>query len=157
VALDIELYEGDRRALLPLFALADDSPGHIDSYLPLGEILVGREAGLIVGIAQVIETGSAGEYELNSLAVLESRQHGGIGRQLVAAVIERCRERAGRRLIVATATASIGNLRFYQRLGFRMYQVVQDAFGPATGYPDELFIDGIPLRDQVRFELALER
>ena len=155
MALDFELYEGDRRALLPFFALADDSPSHVDSYLPLGEILVGRDAGLIVGIAQIIETGSAGENELSSLAVLESRQRTGIGRQLVEAVIARCRESGGRRLVVATAAASVGNLRFYQLLGFRMFQVVQDAFGPEAGYPEGLLLDGIPLRDQVWLELDL--
>jgi hypothetical protein len=57
-------------------------------------------------------------------------------------------------LIVSTA-AAVGTLRFYQRRGFRMYRVVQDALGPSTGYPVGLLIDGIPLRDQVFLELAL--
>ena len=36
-----------------------------------------------------------------------------------------------------------------------MYRVVQNAFGPETGYPKEILIDGVPLRDQVFLELAL--
>ena len=56
-------------------------------------------------------------------------------------------------MIVSTAAA--GTLRFYQRGGFWMYRVVQDAFGPSTGYPVGLLMDGIPLRDQVFLELAL--
>jgi len=55
----------------------------------------------------------------------------------------------------APAAADIGNLRFYQRCGFRMERVVQDAFVPATGYPDPIEIDGIPLRDQVWFGMDL--
>ena len=53
------------------------------------------------------------------------------------------------RVLVATAAADIGNLRFYQRQGFRMRSVERDAFTPATGYPPGLLIDGIELRDRV--------
>jgi ribosomal protein S18 acetylase RimI-like enzyme len=151
----IERYDADRGALLPLFALADDSPTQVAAYLPLGEILVARDGELIVGHAQIVESGMPGEFELKSIAVIEGRQRAGIGRDLVAAVVVRCRERGGRRLIVSTATASVGTLRFYQRLGFRMYQIVQDAFGPSSGYPDGLLLDGIPLRDQAWLELDL--
>ena len=56
---------------------------------------------------------------------------------------------------VATATADSGNLRFYQRLGFRMVCVERDAFGPATGYPMPIDIDGIALRDRVWLDVDL--
>jgi hypothetical protein len=36
-----------------------------------------------------------------------------------------------------------------------MYRIVQDAFGPSSGYPEGALIDGIPLRDQVFLERAL--
>jgi ribosomal protein S18 acetylase RimI-like enzyme len=153
----IERYDADREALLPLFALADDSPTQVALYVSLGAVLVARDGELIVGQAQVVESGTPGEFELKSIAVLEARQGSGLGRDLVEAVVARCRERGGQRLIVSTATAAVGTLRFYQRQGFRMYRIVQDAFGPSTGYPDGLLIDGIPLRDQVFLELALER
>jgi hypothetical protein len=52
-------------------------------------------------------------------------------------------------MVVATATADVGNLRFYQRLGFRLLSVDRDAFTPMTGYPDPIVIDGIPLLDRV--------
>ncbi|QKC96084.1 GNAT family N-acetyltransferase [Mesorhizobium sp. NZP2298] len=151
----IERYDGNREALRPLFALADDSPMQISSYIDRGEVLVARDGGRIVGHVQVIETGEGGVFELKSLAVRPARQSEGLGRALVAAAITRCRERDGRRLIVSTATADIGNLRFYQRQGFRMCRIVQDAFGPSTGYPEGLLVNGIPLRDQVVFERDL--
>lgn len=151
----IERYDGNREALRPLFALADDSPMQISSYIDRGEVLVARDGGRIVGHVQVIEAGEGGVFELKSLAVRPARQSEGLGRALVAAAITRCRERDGRRLIVSTATADIGNLRFYQRQGFRMCRIVQDAFGPSTGYPEGLLVNGIPLRDQVVFERDL--
>jgi hypothetical protein len=52
-------------------------------------------------------------------------------------------------MLVATATADVGNLRFYQRVGFRLLSVERDAFTPQTGYPQPIVIDGIALRDRV--------
>ena len=52
-------------------------------------------------------------------------------------------------MVVATAAADVGNLRFYQRCGFRFAAVERDAFVPATGYPEPIVIDGIPLLDRV--------
>ncbi|WJI41464.1 MULTISPECIES: GNAT family N-acetyltransferase [Mesorhizobium] len=127
----------------------------ISGYIGRGEVMVAREGGRIVGHVQIIETGEGGVFELKSLAVRPARQSEGLGRALVTAAITRCRERNGRRLIVSTATADIGNLRFYQRQGFRMCRIVQDAFGPSTGYPEGLLVNGIPLRDQVVFERDL--
>lgn len=153
--MNIEVYDGDRRALLALFALADDSPLQIASYMGDGEVLVARDGDEIIGHAQITPADDAGCLELKSLAVIPARQGKGVGGALVAAVVARCHARVARRLIVSTATADIGNLRFYQRQGFRMSRIVPDAFGPATGYPDGLFVDGIPLRDQVIFERDL--
>ena len=59
------------------------------------------------------------------------------------------------RLLVATAAADIGNLRFYQLQGFRMLRIERDAFGVATGYPDGIVIDGVALRDRVWFDQEL--
>lgn len=142
----IELFTGDRAELLPLFALADDSADQIAGYIGLGQVLVAREGDAILGHAQLICN------ELKSIAIAEGRQGAGVGRALVEAVIAQARADGASSLTVSTATADIGNLRFYQRLGFRMARIVRDAFGPASGYPEGLMIDGIPLRDQVFLE-----
>ena len=153
--MHIEGYHADRSALLPLFELADDSPVQIRSYISLGEVLVARDGDAIIGHLQLIETESAGIFELKSMAVVETRQGEGVGRRLVEAAVVRCHTRNGHRLIVSTATADTGNLRFYQRQGFRMYRIVPDAFGPLTGYAEGTLVDGIPLRDQMFLGLDL--
>jgi hypothetical protein len=61
------------------------------------------------------------------------------------------------RIVVSTASADVGNLRFYQRCGFRMSRIQRDAFTPATGYPDPIVIDGIALCDQVWLDQQLTR
>ncbi len=152
----IERYTADRGGLLELFGLADNSAAHIATYISLGEVLVARDGPNIVGHAQVIDTGEVGVLELKSLAVTEARQGEGIGCELVKAAVAFCRQGNGHRLIVSTAAAATGTLRFYQRRGFRMFRVVQDVFGPAAGYPEGLLIDGIPVLDQVFLELDVE-
>jgi hypothetical protein len=58
-------------------------------------------------------------------------------------------------VLVATAAADIGNLRFYQRQGFRMRSIERDAFTAKTGYPADIDIDGITLRDRVWLDYPL--
>jgi hypothetical protein len=75
---------------------------------------------------------------------------------LIRAAIDRTRERSRSSLVVATAAADVGNLRFYQRAGFRLRSVERDAFSPATGYPEATAIDGVRLRDRVWLDLELD-
>ena len=78
-----------------------------------------------------------------------------MGARLVEQAVAACRAEGARTLTVATATADIGNLRFYQRGGLRA-SVARDAFASGDGYPPRLEADGIPVPDGIRFSLALE-
>jgi GNAT superfamily N-acetyltransferase len=90
------------------------------------------------------------------MAVRTEDQGHGIGAQLVAAAIELVTAEADWAvMVVATATADIGNLRFYQRQGFRMRSIERDAFIPANGYPAGIRVDGIELRDRVWLDYQL--
>jgi ribosomal protein S18 acetylase RimI-like enzyme len=102
------------------------------------------------------ETGLPEEAEIKNMAVLASHRHRGIGRALIATAIELAREESRSTLLVATAAADVDNLRFYQRLGFRMRSIERDAFTAATGYDPETSVDGIELRDRVWLDLALD-
>jgi ribosomal protein S18 acetylase RimI-like enzyme len=153
----VELYSGDRGALRPLFELADDSSAHLDSYLDAGRVLVAVCAGEIVGHVQVVETARESEYEIKSIAVGDAHRGRGIGRTLAVAAIDLARRESAATMLVATATSAIDNLRFYQRLGFRMRSIERDAFTAATGYPPGIELDGIELRDRVWLDLPLER
>lgn len=151
----LEWHTGDREALRPLFALADDSAVQLDRYIAEGRVLAAAEAGAVIGHLQLTDGEEIGDIELKSLAVAEDRQGRGVGRALVERAIRECRADGFRRLLVATAAADIDNLRFYQKRGFRMLAVERDAFTPAEGYPDGLMVDGIPLRDRVWLSLDL--
>jgi nuclear transport factor 2 (NTF2) superfamily protein/GNAT superfamily N-acetyltransferase len=146
--IQVELLPGARDDLRALFELAEDSQAQLDSYLGAGRVLVARSEGTIVGHLQLVDR-ERGQVEIKNMAVLESHQRRGVGARLVRAAIDLVSAEGVSRVLVATAAADVGNLRFYQRQGFRMHSIERDAFTAATGYPRELIIDGIPLRDQV--------
>src|SRR4051795_9539247 len=151
----IDLHAGDREALRPLFELAEDSRTELDGYLHEGLVLVAVQGDEVVGHLQLTTTDRRGTFEIKNMAVVPAHQRRGIGRLLVDAAFERVRLQSGTALRVATAAADIGNLRFYQRVGFRLRSVERDAFTVATGYPAGSQIDGIELRDRVWLDLEL--
>jgi ribosomal protein S18 acetylase RimI-like enzyme len=142
----IESFAGTRSDLLHLFAQADDSLDEIKTYIDDGEVLVARRGEQLLGLVQSIATGQ--DWEIKSVAVLESEQGCGIGTSLIRAALKVAWSSGAGRVLLATATADIQNLRFYQRLGFRMDRVERDVFSVERGYPS-LEVDGIPLRDRV--------
>jgi GNAT superfamily N-acetyltransferase len=155
--LRIEQHAGPRAELRSLFELAEDSAAQLDSYIDTGRVLVARDGLRFLGHLQLIETADPAEAEVKNMAVLESRQRQGIGRALMEAAIALVRDEGRSRLLVATATADTGNLRFYQRQGFRLRSIERDVFTEATGYEPNLHLDGIELRDQVWLDLPLQQ
>jgi len=150
----IEWFEGSRDELADLFALADDSPAAVREYRELGRVLVAREGATAVGHLQLIDGARDDESEVKSLAVRADHERTGVGRSLIERAAAACHAEGRTTLLVATAAADTGVLRFYQRLGFRLLRVERDAFTPETGYPP-IEIDGIPLRDRVWLSLTL--
>jgi ribosomal protein S18 acetylase RimI-like enzyme len=149
-------YGGSRAALRRLFELAEDSAQELDSYIDAGRVLVALEGDAIVGHIQLTDTADPAEAEIKNTAVDPEHQRRGIGRALMEAAVELTRGDGRSTLVVATAAADIGNLRFYQRMGFRLRSVERDAFTPATGYEPGLLIDGIKLRDRVWLDRRLD-
>jgi GNAT superfamily N-acetyltransferase len=153
--VSVEEYAGSHRDLAWSFREVEHSEALLDTYIDLGRVWVARsESGEVVGHLQAVPR-DAGTWEVTSLALIESQQRRGLGRRLLEHAVEQAREAGATRVIVSTAAADVGNLRFYQRCGFRMTHVVRDAFTAYRGYPDGLEIDGIPIRDQVWFDRRL--
>jgi predicted N-acetyltransferase YhbS len=148
-------HAGPRDALRPLFELAEDSADALDAYIEAGRVLVAVDDGRVVGQLQLTDADEPSAAEIKNMAVAPSHQGRGIGRALVRAAIDRARREGRTAVVVATAAADTGNLRFYQRVGFRMRSVERDAFTAATGYEPGLEIDGIELRDRVWLDLRL--
>jgi predicted N-acetyltransferase YhbS len=150
-------HAGPRSQLRSLFELAEDSARELDAYIEDGRVLVAVDGDEVVGHVQLTPIAEQPtDIEVKNMAVDTAHQRRGIGRALMTAAIALARAEEGSRLVVATAAADVGNLRFYQRLGFRMRAIERDAFTPATGYEPGLLIDGIELRDRVWLDLPLD-
>jgi GNAT superfamily N-acetyltransferase len=151
----IETYRGPRNDLRTLFELAEDSAAELDSYIDAGRVLIAVSGTEVIGHLQLTGTDDPRQAEIKNMAVRESRQGQGVGRRLIQAAAALAAAEAVTTLLVATAAADIGNLRFYQRQGFRMRSVERDAFTAGNGYPPGLLIDGIELRDRVWLDRAV--
>ena len=147
--VEIDRYVGSRSKLRHLFELAEDSQSQLDEYLDQGQVMVARQGAAVLGHLQLVPTGLAGEIELKNMAVLPDQRGTGVGRALVESALRRSKAEGWSQMVVASAAADTGNLRFYQRVGFRLLSVERDAFTPESGYPDPILIDGIPLLDRV--------
>jgi ribosomal protein S18 acetylase RimI-like enzyme len=154
--IDVREHSGPRTELRYLFELAEDSSQQLDAYIDAGRVLVATDGDKVVGHLQITETGRPDEAEIKNMAVDPAHQGRGVGRALVQAAIALARDESRSTLVVATVTADIGNLRFYQRLGFRMRSIERDAFTRATGYEQGLEVGGIELRDRVWLDLRLD-
>jgi len=150
----VEWYDGDRDALRPLFAEAEDSARQLDSYIDDGRVLVAWRGPDPVGHLQLVTTSNE-TVEIKNMAVAHHLRGTGIGRTLVNTALTSAARDGASRMLVATAAAGVGDLRFYQRCGFRFAAVERDAFTPESGYPEQIVIDGIPLRDRVWLDQPL--
>jgi predicted N-acetyltransferase YhbS len=149
MSVRVESHTGSRGELRPLFEEAEDSAAQLDSYLDAGQVLVAVAGDQIVGHVQLVEGSDSQQAEIKNMAVETSFRGRGIGRTLIRAAVELALAQHRSTLVVATAAADVGNLRFYQRAGFRMRSIERDAFTPDTGYPTETILGGIELRDRV--------
>jgi ribosomal protein S18 acetylase RimI-like enzyme len=146
-----------RERFLPLLLLADESLEQVRSYMQRGDLFAfvdrdGEAVGIVLTIAD-----ECGSVELKAVAVDATRQNLGIGRRMLAAVLDELRRRGVRRAIVGTANAGIAQLAYYQKAGFRLLRIERDFFSPARGYPAVMEDNGIRLRDMVWMDLDLSR
>jgi predicted N-acetyltransferase YhbS len=147
----------DRRTIEHLMLLADDSAMAVARYRDQGELWLATDAGdMVIGHVLVLRDDHGEVAELVNLAVLETHQSQGIGRTMVTTVLDALAASGVRRVIVATAIEDLAALHFYFRLGFRGFAIERDAFAPEQGYPVDLEVDGIPVRDRIVLDLVLD-
>jgi GNAT superfamily N-acetyltransferase len=77
----------------------------------------------------------------------------GYGKQIIQALQDELPRHGGRSLLVGTANAALENIAFYQKCGFRMYEIRRDYF--AYIQPPVLE-HGILLRDMLVLRYDLE-
>jgi GNAT superfamily N-acetyltransferase len=148
-----EVPRHERDAVVPLLLLAEPSVSALEWSLEhLSDTVYRFDAeGKLVGAA-TMRWGDE-PAELVELAVVSERQGVGIGREIVAWLIAEARRRGTRAVEVGTASASLGNIAFYQKCGFRPSTVRRDYF---WYHREPLVENGIPVRDMIVFRYDLE-
>lgn len=137
----------NREAYLPLLLLADPSEAMVRRYLTEGELFSWLTSeGETVGVLHLTET-EPDVVEIRNIAVREQYQGKGHGRALLDSILKSLPERGVKKVIVRTGNSSIGNLAFYQKMGFRMMEIDHDYF--VREYDHPIYEDGIPCRDQI--------
>lgn len=150
--------------------IREATPEEVESLIPLLLLAEHSERGLRWGLAHLVDTvyrmddgdqlvGAATlrwhdePCEIQELAITEERHGHGLGRRFIAWLLDEARRRGKHRMLVGTANASIGNIAFYQKCGFRMDHVRQDYF---RYYREPVFENGIQIRDMLvfRYDLA---
>ncbi|MFC1946800.1 GNAT family N-acetyltransferase [Chloroflexota bacterium] len=96
------------------------------------------------------------ECEITSLNSLEERK--GIGTALINAVKDAAIQADCKRLLVITTNDNTQAIRFYQRYGFTIATIYPNSMKEARKIKPEIPLtgnDGIPLRDEIEFEIHL--
>ncbi|HEY0779231.1 MAG TPA: GNAT family N-acetyltransferase [Gemmatirosa sp.] len=139
-------------ALVPILLLAEPSERALRWSLDhLSDAVYRADSnGQLAGAATMRWIGDP--CEIIELGVAEPLHGRGVGRAIVAALCDEARRRRKRTIEVGTANASIGNLAFYQKCGFRFDHVRHDYF---RYHRTPIYENGIEVRDLVVFRRDL--
>ena len=119
-----------RDELIPLLLLADDSEAQVRSYYQQGELFAVRgDDGIVIGITLAIPTAGGG-VEVKAVAVAPALHGRGVGQRMMKMVLTELRAAGVRQVTVGTSSSGIGQLAFYQKVGFRLWKIERDFFSP---------------------------
>ncbi len=130
-----------------LLLLADPSRPLVEEYLQNGLVLGCLEDEEVCGVV-VLASLSESSWEIKNIAVSPHYQSGGRGKALLSAALALCKDRGAQEVWIGTGNSSIQQLGLYQKMGFRMVEIVRDFF--SRHYAEEIVENGIPCRDMVR-------
>jgi GNAT superfamily N-acetyltransferase len=152
--MDIRVLQPDEiDEIIPLLLLAEPSEGALRWGLAnLSDEVYGMKMeGQWVGAATL--RWRSEPAEIGELAIATAHQGQGLGKQFVAWIVDEARRRGKALLVVGTSNASVGNILFYQRCGFRMDHVRANYF---RYYRTPRYENDIEVRDLLvfRYDLA---
>src|SRR5699024_2397180 len=131
---------------------ADPSRENIKEYITRGECFVATHEQKTVGVYVLLATRPM-TVEIVNVAVIESEQGKGLGKQLVLDAMKVAKSNGYKNIEVGTGNSSVGQLALYQKCGFRIIGVDRDFF--IRNYSEEIFENGIQCRDMVRLSQEL--
>ena len=142
---------------LPLELLLDADPAEkkVRAYCYAGQVFVADEGEKAIGVYVLARTTEAKTAEILNIAIAKSHQNQGLGKKMVQHAIEQATQQGFQVLIVGTGNSSIGQIAFYQKCGFELYELVPDFF--VQNYPKPIIENGILCKHLLRFRFVLNR
>ncbi|MFN7253508.1 MAG: GNAT family N-acetyltransferase [Anaerobacillus sp.] len=150
IKLDV-VHQENRQQYLEYLLLADESEVAINKYINEGEMFSIHYENKMAGVV-IFNYHSQLIVELKNIALAPNFRGKGLGKLVITKACELYKRKGNSKVIVGTANSSIGNLAFYQKVGFRMTEIKKDFF---RDYPEPIYEDGIRALDMVMFEKYL--
>jgi len=137
---------------MELLLLADPSVKLVQDYINRGQCYVAILDEQIVGEYVLLPTRPE-TVEIVNVAVAESHQGIGIGKQLVNHAIRLAAFQGNKTIEIGTGNSGVAQLALYQKCGFRMVSIDRDFF--VRHYSEAIYENGIQVVDMVRLSQDL--
>lgn len=135
-----------------LLLLADPSAEMIQDYLVRGKCYIGVMDEQIIGVYVLLPTRPK-MVELVNVAIAESFQGQGLGKQLVQHAIQTAKEQGYKTMELGTGNSGVVQLALYQKCGFNITGVDRDFF--VKHYSEIIVENGIQCKDMIRLSQDL--
>jgi ribosomal protein S18 acetylase RimI-like enzyme len=142
----------EEKVPIDLLLLADPDEHIINSYLERSECFVMELNHAIEGVYVLLPTRPL-TIELLNIAISDSFQGKGYGKQLVLHAINTARQEGYKTIEIGTGNSSVGQLALYQKCGFELVGIDKDFF--TRHYSEEIYENGIQCKDMIRLSLQL--
>ncbi|MCU0446455.1 MAG: GNAT family N-acetyltransferase [Microscillaceae bacterium] len=152
ISMTIEPLQNSETPPWHLLLLADPNRSKVQKYLEQGKTYLARLDNEVVGVYVLLPLNDT-EIELMNIAIAESEQGKGLGKQLIINAIQEAKNLKYQKLKVGTGNSSISEIAFYQKCGFQLHSLDKGFF--LRNYPEAIFENGIQCVDMIRFELDL--
>jgi aminoglycoside 6'-N-acetyltransferase I len=136
-----------------LLLLADETEEAINKYIFNCDVFVVEQDEELIAAYALFEV-DAFSVEIKNIAVSKSFQRKGIGKLILNDAVNRAALKDYKFLMVGTGDASFGQLEFYQKFGFEVFNTKNDFF--VKNYKEPIFENGIQLKDMVMLRIHVD-
>ena len=137
-----------------LLLLADESIEVIEKYIYDSEVYVATESedSEAVAVFALLKINNS-DIEIKNIAVAEAFQNRGIGGFLISEIKRIAKVSKFENVIVGTPDRAVKQINFYEKNGFRKYDLKKDFF--IKNYPEPIIENGVMLRDMVMLKVKV--
>ncbi|WP_342490974.1 GNAT family N-acetyltransferase [Bacillus sp. FSL R5-0422] len=143
----------DESLPMDLLLLADPSKEKVLTYVQSGSCYAAFHEEDVIGV-YLLTPLSQHTVEIMNVAVKESWQGKGIGKQLIHHAIAEAKVAGFQSIEIGTGNSSIQQLALYQKCGFRIASIDHDFF--LKHYDEPIYENGIQCMDMVRLSLTFQ-